>query len=370
MATEKDSRQWVIFGRPDGDTYNLFRVRATNGQSTPEPEQLTFTTGLSFSPRISDTGRMVFGSGSATTNLWSIPIDTNHARVTGERQSLTQAEGVLNDSPTLSRDGKMVAFFSGNRLVAKDLVSGRETELVSDLALSRGTRSSISPDGTQVAYYHRAAPRTEHDLYVISTAGGAPRRVCQQCGNPEGFSSDGTRVLTQWGFYRFGLNRIGLVELASGKFAEVLRDPQHNLYNPYYSWDDKWMAFLMQTGETEHFRIYVTPVENYIPAGPDRWVQLTSGEYHDDKQQFSPDGNTMYFASNRDGSMCLWALRLDPKTKRPVGAPFAIQHFHGNQRIYRGISVTNHMEVNVAKDKIVTNLDEFHTDIWMMQLER
>jgi hypothetical protein len=28
------------------------------------------------------------------------------------------------------------------------------------------------------------------------------------------------------------------------------------------------------------------------------------------------------------------------------------------------------MEVNVAKDKIVTNLDEYHTDIWMMQLER
>jgi hypothetical protein len=28
------------------------------------------------------------------------------------------------------------------------------------------------------------------------------------------------------------------------------------------------------------------------------------------------------------------------------------------------------MEVNIVKDKIVTNLDEFHTDIWMMQLER
>jgi len=25
--------------------------------------------------------------------------------------------------------------------------------------------------------------------------------------------------------------------------------------------------------------------------------------------------------------------------------------------------------VNVAKDKIVTDLDEFHSDIWMMELE-
>ena len=30
---------------------------------------------------------------------------------------------------------------------------------------------------------------------------------------------------------------------------------------------------------------------------------------------------------------------------------------------------SNDMEVNVAKDKIVTSLDEFHSDIWMMELE-
>ena len=27
------------------------------------------------------------------------------------------------------------------------------------------------------------------------------------------------------------------------------------------------------------------------------------------------------------------------------------------------------MEVNVAKDKIVTDLDEFHSDIWMIELQ-
>jgi dipeptidyl aminopeptidase/acylaminoacyl peptidase len=160
------------------------------------------------------------------------------------------------------------------------------------------------------------------------------------------------------------------VEVATGKVTEVLSDPQHPLWNPFYSWDDKWMSFLMQTGaDQEHYRIYVTPVKNLVPAGPERWIQLTSGEYHDDKQQFSPDGNTIYFTSNRDGFTCMWALRLDPKTKRPLGDPFAIQHFHGPQRIYAGISESNHMEVNVARDKIVTDLDEFHSDIWMMQLE-
>jgi Tol biopolymer transport system component len=66
---------------------------------------------------------------------------------------------------------------------------------------------------------------------------------------------------------------------------------------------------------------------------------LTSGEYRDDKPQLSPDGNTMYFTSNRDGFICVWALRLDPKTKRPLGAPFAIQHFHGSQRVHAAFPV-------------------------------
>jgi eukaryotic-like serine/threonine-protein kinase len=367
MAAEKDSRQWVIFGLPDGDTYNLFRVSVNNGRKASEPEQITYTTGLSFGPSISDTGRMVFASGTGTTNLWSIPTDTNRAHATGERQSLTQAEGVINDSPTLSRDGNMVAFFSGNRLIAKDLTSGRETLLVPDLAIQRGDAPSISPDGTQVVYYRAA--QGESDLYVIPAAGGAPRRICQKCGVPGGFSSDGRRLLTSY-FGAAPTVRVGLVELSTGRFTGALRDPKYNVFNPYYSWDDKWMAFLMQTANRERLRIYVTPVENYIPAGPDRWVQLTSGEYYDDKEQFSPDGNTMYFTSNRDGSTCLCALRLDPKTKRSVGAPFAVQHFHGSQRIYRGISTPNHMEVNIARDKIITNLDEYHTDIWMMQLDR
>jgi Tol biopolymer transport system component len=369
--TDKVSRQqWVIFGRPTGDTYNLFRVAiGSSGKLTSDPEQLTFTTGFSNYASVSDTGRMVFASGTGSTNLWRIPIDTDRAQVTGERQSLTKVEGIRHDSPSLSRDGKTVAFFSDLRLVVKDLVTGRETQLAQDMTLLRGTRPTISTDGSFVAYYLYRA-EAEADIYSIATAEGAPRLLCRACGPPGGFSSDNTHLLTEKGAFGGGFAQVALLDVATGKVASVLNDSQHNLWNPYYSWNDKWVGFLMEIGaDQQHYRIYVTPVENFVPAGPDRWIQLTSGEYHDDKQQFSPDGNTMYFTSNRDGFTCMWALRLDPKTKRPQGAAFAIQHFHGSQRIYAGISESNHMEVNVARDKIVTNLDEFRSDIWMMQLE-
>jgi serine/threonine protein kinase len=370
---KNSGRQWVIFERRVGDTSNLFRVAVTSdGKVTSAPEQLTFSAN-SWGPSVSENGRMVFLTGDMSTNLWSIPIDTNSARVTGDRVSLTQVAGLRNKNPSLSRDGKNAAFFSDRNLVVKDLVTGRETQLAQDVPTSRGTGPAISPDGSLVVYYIEnglvAGRSVPEDLYSISTAGGSPRLVCRACGQPKGFSADGSRLLAQGG-YPPGPSWIAVVEMATGKETHVLSDPTHNLWNAYYSWDDRWMSFLMQTGaDFEHFRVYITPVENFVPAGPDRWIQVTTGEYHDDKPQLSPDGNTLYFTSNRDGFMCMWAQRLDPKTKRPLGAPFPIQHFHGSQRVHSGISQAADLELNVAKDKIVTNLDEVHSDIWMMDLE-
>jgi Tol biopolymer transport system component len=230
---------------------------------------------------------------------------------------LTQAEGVREQSPSLSRDGKKVAFFSGDNPVVKDLSTGRETQL----AQAKGEGPSISPDGSSVVYFLQPSTGAEADIYSISTAGGgSPRLVCRECGIPKGFSSDGARVLTQPGALANYIDRIALVELATGKVTDVLSDPKHHMWHAYYSWDDKWMTFKMQIGaDDSHSRLYITPVENFIPAGPKRWIQLTGGEYNDDKPQLSPDGNTIYFTSDRDVFACMWALRLDPKTKRPLG---------------------------------------------------
>ena len=207
-------------------------------------------------------------------------------------------------------------------------------------------------------------------VHEISIAGGAPRKVCQDCASAglRGFSSDGSRVLAQEWSESFPLARIALIRISTGEVKEVLKHPKHSLWNPNFSWDDKWMTFLMEL-DPNHKRLYITSVDKFVPAGESQWIELTSGEFWDDKPQFSPDGNTLYFNSNRDGNDCFWAQRLNPKTKHPVGAPFAIQHLHNQQNIPWAENPLIRMELNVAKDKIVTALDEFHSSIWMMQLE-
>ena len=39
----------------------------------------------------------------------------------------------------------------------------------------------------------------------------------------------------------------------------------------------------------------------------------------------------MYFFTNLDGFRCLYGQRLDRDTKRPVGDPVPVQHFHSGR---------------------------------------
>jgi DNA-binding winged helix-turn-helix (wHTH) protein/Tol biopolymer transport system component len=370
VSLDRSGQQWVIFSRPGGASTNLFRLPVTSdGNVLSDAEQITSAPAVDFGAAASSDGRIVFSIGTVSSNLWSIPIDTNQGRVTGERQQLTQVEGVRDENVSLSRDGKRAVFRSEGRILMKELETERETQL------AVGDSPVISPDGSFVAYTVTEGQKTS--VYVVPTVGGAPRGVCRGCGSGglKGFSADGSRVLAQnysWGAM---LDRIELINIGSGEVKLVLSHPNRSLWHPYYSWDDKWMTFKMQLDpppsdyNAQRFRIYVTPVEDFVPAGESRWIALTSGEYADDKPQLSPDGNTLYFTSNRDHHTCFWAQRLNPKTKRPEGAPFSVQHLHYQQAIGGGGgNPLFRMELSVARDKIVTNIEDAHSDIWMTQL--
>jgi Tol biopolymer transport system component/DNA-binding winged helix-turn-helix (wHTH) protein len=371
VSLDRSGQQWVIFSKPAGGSTNLFRVRVTSdGRVLSDAEQVTSAPAVDLGAAASSDGRMVFSIGTVSSNLWSIPIDTNQGRVTGERQRLTQVEGVRDEGVSLSRDGKRAVFRSEGRILMKELGTEPETQL------AVGDSPAISPDGSFVAF--TVTEGETSSVYMVPTIGGTPRRICQGCAflGLKGFSADGSRVLAQDFSSVTMLDRIELINITNGEVKVVLSHPNRSLWNPYYSWDDKWMTFKMQLDpprignyNAQHFRIYVTPVEDSVPAGESRWIALTSGEYADDKPQLSPDGNTLYFTSNRDHHECFWAQRLNPKTKRPEGAPFAIQHLHYQQSI--GDSGSNplfNMELNVARDKIVTNIEDVHSDIWMTEV--
>ena len=62
------------------------------------------------------------------------------------------------------------------------------------------------------------------------------------------------------------------------------------------------------------------------------WIPITDFTRENDKPRWSPDGNLLYFTSDRDGWRWIWTRRLDPATKRPAGEPIGVFHAHSARR--------------------------------------
>ena len=154
------------------------------------------------------------------------------------------------------------------------------------------------------------------------------------------------------------------MEIASGKEIASYGHPEYNVVCGGFSPDDRWISFhgFPVPGRTQ---VYIAPFEEGVHNDPDQWI-LTSGRVHDDKARWSPDGNLIYFHSDRDGFTCLWAQRLDPETKNPEGSAFAIQHFHRLQRSWGAVQL-NLRNYDVARDKIVLPLAELSGNVWLME---
>ena len=204
-------------------------------------------------------------------------------------------------------------------------------------------------------------------IFTVAATGGAPAKVCDDCGQLRSWSSNGGVMASQQPIPK-GLNwtrfRINRIDTASGRTTILTEKPGTFLFAPDLSPDGRWIVFQARTAPVSDFeQLFVAPADENAPVAPSRWIALTDLQHFDANPQWSRDGKMVYFTSNRDGYTCLWALRLDPVTKWPVGQSFAVQHFHGTPRHY-----TFHPTFSVGPDRIVISLDQLQSDLWMMHL--
>ncbi len=242
----------------------------------------------------------------------------------------------------------------------------------------------FSPDGDSILYWQptkaftncqEASFRTSPDKllpcgFIISAAGGQAERICLRC-TPRGFSSDGSQVLLQkYDQANAGKDRIVALDLRTKTEHEFLSHPDTPLYHPFFSWDDHWVVFKKMVSRNSpemSSQIMMAPVRHGLAGRKAEWIPVTDGVHSDDKPQFSADGNTVYFTSTRDGYLCIWARKLDPVTKHPVGAPFAFEHFHNSAGHDASLNQFG-SDLSVARDKMLINLPEIHSAIWMTQM--
>jgi hypothetical protein len=165
--------------------------------------------------------------------------------------------------------------------------------------------------------------------------------------------------------YRKG-NAIRAFNLASRRESLFMQSAKYRVHQHKFSPDGEWVTFEALHGNRS--RLFVAALRgNGLPAQEDEWIPVTVDEGWADKPRWSPDGNAIYFISNRDGFFCLWAQRLD-KSKHPIGAPASIAHFHGSRLSVGNVGSGGVIEISVARDKIAINLGELTGNIWVTNL--
>jgi TolB protein len=235
-----------------------------------------------------------------------------------------------------------------------DLHSGKELQLT--FTPFGEAAPLISPDGSRV-YYTIYGKR---QVYSMAAQGGEFAKICDDCGTWN-LSNDGAKIL-YWYSTSKPLVSIGLLDVSTARKVELIRHPQYSLYQPHFSPDDRWIAFLAKTGQ-DRSRIYITPFKGPVTSDIGEWVPVTDGENAGDKPRWSPDGNMLYFTSERDGFRCIWAQRLDRVSKHPVGAPFNVHHFHTSRRSLMNVGL-GPLEICVTRNALVFNLGEITGNIW------
>lgn len=357
----------VIFSTRLGDSESLweFGIRP-DGRIVSVPRRLTFGADMEAQPSVS--GRLVaFVSGSLNINVWMTPMDADRGQALEMPRRITNDSGPYALSPSASFDGGKIAFISTR--------AGSRDVWFKDLAWEHGVRLTATPgveegypclaaDGSRAAY--RVIEEPKQAIYVVDTAGGAPRKVCGDCGLPTGWSHDGRRLLFEPGSRIPG---IGLLDVSTGEAAEIAVHATYKLHSARFSANDRWVAFHAETAPDQR-RIFIARLEGNTLGAESQWVPVTAGTDLDIAPAWAPSGNLLYFLSERDGFRCIWAQRLHPESKTAVGAPFAVQHFHSGARALLMNFRANPSQIGLSASArgLVYALEELHGNIWTLTL--
>jgi Tol biopolymer transport system component len=334
---------WIVFSGAVGDgATNLWRVRISpeDARVLGEPQRLTAGTGES-DPSVSRDGRIAFVTSTTDRDIWSLPIDANRAEVQGELERVVL--GLSDDACTsISGDGRKLAYTSdrsGNfDIWLRALESGKDDTQIT-VADTPDSRGEISDDGTRIAF-RRANPDGTGDVYIHDVRRGGEKLIIEGVINYMDWTPDEKRLL----FYTPPPLRWMTADVEMRQLTEVaLSHPEHGVSNPRYSPDGDWLTFILRV-EGTGFQLLISRVEGGHP-----W--------------WSPDANTLYFLSERDGSLCIWYQSLNRDTKRPEGPVEWLRHFHGRLRPSRGSAFGYAM----TGDRLYLPLRDTRSNIWLAE---
>ena len=217
--------------------------------------------------------------------------------------------------PTLSPDGSSMVYSA-----AADELFSIYTRRVDGLNAINLTAdypnfdyaTALSPDGQTIAF---GSDREGGGIYVMGATGESPRRLTDSGFNPA-WSPDGTQLVyaTELIMNPFGRNTtsaLWTVDVETGESREIFAG---DAVQPSWSPSGERIAYwnVMSSGQRDLFT---------IAADGTNTVAVTNDPPTDWNPVWSPDGEWLYFCSDRGGSMSIWRIAIDETTGIPSGDP-------------------------------------------------
>ena len=232
-------------------------------------------------------------------SLWST-LETITVASTDRRVTLAAPERI--EAPNWSRDGKMLLFTAGGRIQKVPETGGAAEMLDTVTARRANSAHAFSPDGSQLAFSDES--RGGRSLInLVPIAGGPPRRVSEEGPSyVHGWSADGATLVF------------------AGRRAGKTTD------------------------------IYTIPVAGGFEN------RLTYGSGLNDAPEYTPDGQYIYFHSDRSGAMQVWRMKPDGKAQEQVTSDDfnnVFPHVSPNGRQIVFLSYPKEMK-SIPEDKEVT----------------
>ena len=284
------------------------------------------------------------------------------AALGGARSGLSyrQVWGGKGTLGAVSPDGRYLSYVDWDTgdLALHDLVANTDRRLTNEGTWNQSSEyawlSAISRDGKQVAYaWYNAKGRYELRIVSLETAGFTePRRLFDNEDvtdiEPYDWSPDGKWLAVTWQA-KDRTAQTGLASTQDGSLR-VLKSSFGGPTRMFFSPDGKHLGFDLPAGDQIGRNIFVLTVdgtgETEAVVGPSQNIMMG----------WSPDGKRLLFASDRSGSMGLWAIPM--AEGKPRGAPELVRPNTGTQSLGVTASGALYLGVRIVnRDIYVASLD-------------
>ena len=223
---------------------------------------------------------------------------------------------------SISADGRYLSFVKSgefDELFVRDLVTGEDRRLTGRPDEIGAPGAPISPSGDKIAYsWSGGLVRT------VRLDGSETRVLYQNAGvqsNPEDWSANGQEILIKFYDRRDGRTGLGVLSVTTGSLRQVNTTAMlsGDTGSARFSPDGRWIAFDtgVQPPGSANSGIFIVSVDGRLEA------PLGAHPTSDRLLDWTPDGQRVFFVSNRAGTWDLWAVRI--REGKTAGPPEMIQ---------------------------------------------